>query len=104
MASSLAQLLQSVQQQGPDADKSLIQLKLAVARNEISNKNDCRQIMEAACRLSVARRDKQGLERNLMQLKPYGATLEMYALELLLLLVESRLSDFFALLETIDRR
>jgi len=79
-------------------------LKLAIAKGEISNRDDCRKVLEAACALSVARRDKQGLERNLLQLKPYGASPELTALELLLLLVESRLADFFALLETLDRR
>jgi hypothetical protein len=100
----LASLLASVRQQGPEAENSLLQLKLAIAKHEISKTEDCRQVLEAACALSVARRDKQGLERNLVQLKPYGASHEMYALELLLLLVESRISDFFALLETVDRR
>ena len=97
-------LLQAVLKQGPDADASLLSLKLGMAKGEVTNKEDCRKILEAACALSVARRDKQGLERNLIQLKPYGASHELYALELLLLLVESRNSDFFALLETIDRR
>jgi 26S proteasome regulatory subunit N12 len=101
--SSINHLLESLQKQGTDAENSLLLLKLSIARGEISERELCRNILQAACALSIARRDKVGLERNLVQLKPYGTSHEMYALELLLLLVESRLSDFFALLETIDR-
>ena len=97
-------LLQAVQRQGPDAEPSLLALKLAIAKGEISSKEDCQKVLEAACSLAVTRRDRPALERNLIQLKPYGASHEMYALELLLLLVESRVSDFFALLETVDRK
>ena len=97
-------LIAAVQRGGPDAEASLTSLKIAVAKGEIPNQDVCRKVMEAACALAVSRKDKAALERNLAQLRPYGLSQEMYALQLLLLLVESRLPDFFALLELVDRR
>lgn len=97
MASSL---LSEVESHGPGAEAALLQLKLKIARKELSPQ-DTKSALEAACRLSLARRDKSGLERNLLQLKPYQASPEFLALELLLLLVESRLAEFFAVLERI---
>ncbi|KAH9256828.1 hypothetical protein BASA81_004931 [Batrachochytrium salamandrivorans] len=100
MASPSLMLLNEVESQGPGAEAALLQLKLKIARKELSPQ-DTKSVLEAACRLSLSRRDKSGLERNLLQLKPYQASPEFLALELLLLLVESRLAEFFAVLEQI---
>ena len=96
-------LLKAVIEAGPSAEASLAQLKLKVAKGEVPNRDDCRKIFEAGCALAVNRKDKAALERNLAQLRPYGMSDEVFALYLLLLLVASRLADFFALLETWDR-
>ena len=93
-------LISSVANQSADAERSLVALKLMIAKGEL-NENQAKQVLEEACRLSVARKDREGLQRNLTQLKPYGINDELLALELLLLVVTSRLPDFFALLETI---
>lgn len=95
--------LAAVQRHGPDAETKLSQLKLAIAQGVIKAPSDCKVVLEAACGLAVARRDKQALERNLVQLRPFGLSEELFALNLLLLLVESRLPEFFALLEVMDK-
>ena len=96
---ALDELIKSLKNQDNNADASLISLKLLIATGQV-NPSQAKEILQAACALSVTRRDRVTLQRNLTQLKPYGATSELLALELLLFLVESRLADFFSLLET----
>jgi len=60
-----------------------------------------RAVGEAAVRYWVRAKKRDELERALVQLRPWGMSDELAALELLLLLVSSRLPDMFAALESL---
>jgi hypothetical protein len=42
--------LADVEKQGPNAEASLLKLKVKIAKGEVSDPADCRRILEAACR------------------------------------------------------
>lgn len=83
----------------PAADAALSRLRRAAI--EATSAADGQVVFEAAVRYAVVSKDRRELEKALVQLRPWGMSDEFAALELLLFLVESRLSDLFASLELI---
>lgn len=95
------------------SDAALVSLKLLILEQSSSSPSialtpqQVREILEAAVQLSATNKNRESLERHLVLLEPTLSIEqepekfdEYVALHLLLLLVESRLSDFFTLLES----
>ena len=93
-------LLQQVETGTPgEAEAALGKLHQRVVESASASPFEARAVFEAGARYWVRQRKRAELERALVQLRPWGMSDEYAALEMLLFLVSSRLSDLFSALE-----